>query len=209
MEPRFFKRGNDLGNVTAATGEVCFNGTTFFQTWKSICGSWNWPTCFSLQWNHVFSNVEIIEPPPIKFKPDELQWNHVFSNVEILRVGRNGCNAEHVLQWNHVFSNVEMTPQICLIRFTVFSLQWNHVFSNVEIRSRDCYGKFCSVASMEPRFFKRGNTRRRKILRNATRASMEPRFFKRGNAGEKFIVGHSETGFNGTTFFQTWKYLLS
>ena len=36
MEPRFFKRGNDRKNPQPWRPWRGFNGTTFFQTWKSV-----------------------------------------------------------------------------------------------------------------------------------------------------------------------------
>ena len=62
-----------------------FNGTTFFQTWKSalrfVAG---FDDQVVLQWNHVFSNVEIIDKTfTFEIGVWALQWNHVFSNVEI------------------------------------------------------------------------------------------------------------------------------
>jgi len=60
-------------------------------------------------------------------------------------------------------------------------LQWSHVFSNVEI-VRVIFNVLAqSIASMEPRFFKRGNTDESWVFRGGIYASMEPRFFKRGN----------------------------
>ncbi len=59
MEPRFFKRGNPCAAISPKEKSASFNGTTFFQTWK--CGRilMNDLNASMLQWNHVFSNVEI------------------------------------------------------------------------------------------------------------------------------------------------------
>ena len=86
------------------------------------------------------------------------------------------------------------------------------------------------AASMEPRFFKRGNSRTAVPHNGRQAASMEPRFFKRGNVSEwptmyflpslqwNHVFSNVEiippalfsfrnlVRFNGTTFFQTWKY---
>ncbi len=87
-----------------------------------------------------------------------------------------------------------------------------------------------SQASMEPRSFKRGNELMLVNLKLNTGASMEPRSFKRGNShwrqdnsarGKSLqwshVLSNVETpialqklmlhigGFNGATFFQTWK----
>jgi len=64
-------------------------------------------------------------------------------------------------------------------------LQWSHVFSNVEITEFSDNDSCNQAASMEPRFFKRGNSFR---------------FLK---TGEILYC------FNGATFFQTWKCLIT
>ena len=84
-------------------------------------------------------------------------------------------------------------------------LQWNHVFSNVEMPEITEKDADALLASMEPRFFKRGNTIRGKRVGKSRKASMEPRFFKRGNDSLGFIELQELISFNGTTFFQTWK----
>jgi len=109
------------------------------------------------------------------------------------------------------------------------SLQWSHVFSNVEIRFSKSHKSMKKGASMEPRFFKRGNRGRRgrgsgvcgcfngatffqtwKCFLCGSRpfngsASMEPRFFKRGNTAPHKAAEIALRRFNGATFFQTWK----
>ena len=37
MEPRFFKRGNLVTSAAPMVADPRFNGTTLFQTWKSVC----------------------------------------------------------------------------------------------------------------------------------------------------------------------------
>jgi len=60
-------------------------------------------------------------------------------------------------------------------------LQWSHVFSNVEI--------------LEQSWKRDGEGA----------ASMEPRFFKRGNKFSYYYSSVFDESFNGATFFQTWK----
>ena len=60
-------------------------------------------------------------------------------------------------------------------------LQWGHVLSNVETVSRETAWDLVGGASMGPRSFKRGN-----------RLPL-------------YLTEHSIQGFNGATFFQTWK----
>ena len=45
-------------------------------------------------------------------------------------------------------------------------------------------------ASMEPRFFKRGNGLPKTLERREKRASMEPRFFKRGNVARQLFISN-------------------
>ena len=134
-----------------------------------------------------------------------------------------------MLQWNHVFSNVEIIrhpPEVLIFQFrfngTTFFQTW---------KCRNCPTNRHAgrTASMEPRFFKRGNDSSVFLVTGLTRASMEPRFFKRGNSGATLKFGYMDTelqwnhvfsnvemgyakniyggifSFNGTTFFQTWK----
>jgi len=65
---------------------------------------------------------------------------------------------------------------------------------------------FAFKASMEPRFFKRGNTLPARSRALHSLASMEPRFFKRGNPVTPAMPSEPLSGFNGATFFQTWKW---
>ncbi len=58
---------------------------------------------------------------------------------------------------------------------------------------------------MEPRSFKRGNLHSVGMHARICVASMEPRSFKRGNASSASSLTISRSGFNGATFFQTWK----
>ena len=60
-------------------------------------------------------------------------------------------------------------------------LQWNHAFSNVEMSRQRHTLPQNTLASMEPRFLKRGNGMPQGDVTDAHQASMEPRFLKRGN----------------------------
>ncbi len=72
-------------------------------------------------------------------------------------------------------------------------------------RRFSCFRTALASASMEPRSFKRGNVESGRNVQVLRCASMEPRSFKRGNprASERGAV--QRRGFNGATFFQTWK----
>ena len=208
-----------------------FNGTTFFQTWKFSAPAPAPAPLARLQWNHVFSNVEILTPFPNQKGGEAASMEPRFfkrgNNSEALRAGVliarfNGTTffqtwkfdvkkvevdvSGEALQWNHVFSNVEI-KRARRKAFRAVPLQWNHVFSNVEISVIVGIALQNRIASMEPRFFKRGNLGRDGIAGKRHRASMEPRFFKRGNAASASRTIPASGRFNGTTFFQTWKLL--
>ncbi len=115
-------------------GYSCFNGATSFQTWKLHGGSIREGEEISLQWGHVFSDVETAVSQwtrrpdrrasmgprlfrrgnsvslPLSSNSAALQWGHVFSDVEtVYFVGHGSCST--LLQWGHVFSDVETVPR--------------------------------------------------------------------------------------------------
>ena len=140
MEPRFFKRGNLFDDDNVVLQPQSFNGTTFFQTWKCPQKRTNSHRDISASMEpRFFKRGNRSSPRIIGELYSTLQWNHVFSNVEIQK-SIDRMRAFSLLQWNHVFSNVEIfcrEPSLKGGRV----LQWNHVFSNVEIyqtqRQRD------------------------------------------------------------------------
>ena len=109
MEPRFFKRGNIQKTLSVLIK----------------------PRIASME-PRFFKRGNLPDSTVTKIKADVLQWNHVFSNVEIGRRRPPWAGARYALQWNHVFSNVEIT-EVNGYRYHDEWLQWNHVFSNVEI----------------------------------------------------------------------------
>ena len=87
MGPRLFRRGNQTGGSSLSQATICFNGATSFQTWKSISSTvCNSSAKISLQWGHVFSDVEIGLLRTLKMVKNLLQWGHVFSDVEIAAI---------------------------------------------------------------------------------------------------------------------------
>ena len=92
MEPHLFKRGNQFC-------AVAFGQTTLASMEPHLFKRGN-PDEYArlaqlgkqLQWNHIFSNVEISCPLKCSFGRWPLQWNHIFSNVEIryLKGGKGG-----------------------------------------------------------------------------------------------------------------------
>jgi len=180
MEPRFFKRGNDGGESRIISGRDCFNGATFFQTWKCRLAAAARQAERMLQWSHVFSNVEIFEPGSRIYPGSSsfngatffqtwksasgtisparlpaLQWSHVFSNVEMrtLNLGGNLTTGFNGATFFQTWKSWGGSPSAVV----VIVLQWSHVFSNVEIIVILFAVAPRQHASMEPRFFKRGN----------------------------------------------------
>ena len=156
MEPRFFKRGNNFTRAaTTYAGE-------------------------KLQWNHVFSNVEIHIHAPNIASGIHASMEPRFFKRGNLRLPTDSRN----------FSPASMEPRFfkrgnALVFGGYFLykkvLQWNHVFSNVEMLVECSNVLLAEPASMEPRFFKRGNHKLNRRVATTFCASMEPRFFKRGN----------------------------
>ena len=130
MEPRFFKRGNKNCNEPEIFQEPASMEPRFFKRGNKARDRSN-RFSVMLQWNHVFSNVEIFCALRGSYADFPLQWNHVFSNVEMFKSesasgsGASGFNG------------------------TTFFQTWK---SSASIKPPKV-----PLASMEPRFFKRGN----------------------------------------------------
>ena len=111
-----------------------------------------------------------------------LQWGHAFVSVETRRVTKLPRPIP-MLQWGHAFVSVEtwLRPTITV---SPAPLQWGHAFVSVETPHRRKCGYCFHVASMGPRFCKRGNDRSGLVFQQTESASMGPRFCKRGNLGQ-------------------------
>jgi len=132
MEPRFFKRGNLIIEVRM----MRVNRT--------------------LQWSHVFSNVEIV----LVAYHRGIQYSS-FNGATFFQTWKcANCRADY-----RAPKAASMEPRFFkrgnAVRPVVYAarveLQWSHVFSNVEIMERGGDNTIANIASMEPRFFKRGN----------------------------------------------------
>jgi len=86
--------------------------------------------------------------------PSQLQWGHAFSSVER---SRETCQEKILpkLQWGHAFSSVE-SGLSARSSIWLVALQWGHAFSSVESVFNTEPLEPGGVASMGPRFFKRG-----------------------------------------------------
>jgi len=181
MEPRFFKRGNSNARVFASRQFRGFNGATFFQTWKSRRQA---QTRLSNQWASMeprfFKRGNCQRASPKRQERTRFNGATFFQTWKCERHARRLLERLE-LQWSHVFSNVEICSNGTTSPPATQPLQWSHVFSNVEIDARVKQDNASPNASMEPRFFKRGNPRTDKACVRCI-----PRF-------------------NGATFFQTWK----
>jgi len=146
-----------LPRIAFASGE-CFNGATFFQTWK--CHSEFAPLTAR---RTGFNGATFFQT---------WKWANFASRSPGATMGFNG--ATFFQTWKYAD-----LPQFAeKVRW----LQWSHVFSNVEMPTSRIFVARSVVASMEPRFFKRGNRLHfAKFSNRLDGASMEPRFFKRGN----------------------------
>ena len=108
MGPRLFRRGNAFSVPPAPPPSLCFNGATSFQTWKypfrhqypPLPPCFNGATSFQT-WKWVTSWAK-------DFFSVSLQWGHVFSDVE-MAFSIDGERWHCLLQWGHVFSDVEIT----------------------------------------------------------------------------------------------------
>ena len=73
---------------------------------------------------------------------------------------------------------------------------------------RPSVGPRPGLASMGPRLFRRGNFTAGLVLGEGLGASMGPRLFRRGNSMQMMgLCDTGDSGFNGATPFQTWKFL--
>ena len=206
MEPRFFKRGNGFEVFLMSKKHKSFNGATFFQTWKSTANRPDLSPLRRASMEPRFfkrGNLQFVAQVPIvKLR---LQWSHVFSNVE-MRSRRQFGVWQYLLQWSHVFSNVEIIELRIAMSYNT-SLQWSHVFSNVEMFTLPPTSRRLTTASMEPRFFKRGNTINLLFLSQRWLLLQWSHVFSNVEMSYcDFSVRTLNGCFNGATFFQTWKY---
>ena len=133
MEPRFFKRGNRLkDDWRLAARQPCFNGATFFQTWKFVT--------IEPDDNYVHASME-----PRFFKRGN---GELANSIEDGKPRFNGATFFQTWKSSLLSLRAKQIPK----------LQWSHVFSNVEMIAVWALGLLeWRAASMEPRFFKRGN----------------------------------------------------
>ncbi len=138
---------------------------------------------YTLQWGHVFSDVEITsrgdtyppDRPAASMGPRLFRRGNyiqaIFSDLVIS--GFNGATSFQTWKW----------PGYHKAAPSHNMLQWGHVFSDVEITSRgDTYPP------------------------DRPAASMGPRLFRRGNYIQAIFSDLVISGFNGATSFQTWKW---
>ena len=166
MEPRFFKRGNHQ-----------FGKRADIDLWASM------EPRFFKRGNLHLSTIPTA-PDRASMEPRFFKRGNRFSDA-------SSCNGLTPLQWSHVFSNVEISlrtrrSRICGLCFNgaTFFQTWKSDSGRAVI--------LLSSASMEPRFFKRGNKNAPRGIEAILNASMEPRFFKRGNLLTRRLLMNSE-----------------
>jgi len=132
MEPRFFKRGNADYPLGKRLGFAL------------------------LQWSHVFSNVEILRHPR-RGQPAAQGFNGAtfFQTWKFRRIAPAGTSTS-CFNGATFFQTWKFAVRWA-VRSDDEALQWSHVFSNVEIFADFPETPDNIAASMEPRFFKRGN----------------------------------------------------
>ena len=88
--------------------------------------------------------------------PRQLQWGHAFVSVETAFVFGK-AQQPFQLQWGHAFVSVE--TWYGGVKFAwANELQWGHAFVSVETRRERLSLAGACIASMGPRFCKRGNS---------------------------------------------------
>src|SRR3989304_1894505 len=201
---RFFKRGECVNPISFVIALKRFNGATLLQAWRVDCLSHGWPGLkFSfngapflqawrarslahrpcrlrrLQWGHASSSVERFTKGQTMTSRTTLQWGHASSSVESCPFRPAAGDAVR-LQWGHASSSVERLAR-CAMRRATARLQWGHASSSVE------------------------SARRGAVALHARLASMGPRFFKRGEPGAGVRKSGSRRSFNGATLLQAWR----
>ena len=98
-------------------------------------------------------NLAEREPPSPP--PAPLQWGHAFVSVETSAVASPKATND-ALQWGHAFVSVETRKRI-IAHAARIRLQWGHAFVSVETSAAMRMLAYATMASMGPRFCKRGN----------------------------------------------------
>ncbi len=198
-----FQTWKQITRPTAYQLYTGFNGATSFQTWKRVLPFALTPGPDASMGPRLFRRGN--ENIPLKGRTGPwLQWGHVFSDVEthgtfdrlrgacgasmgprLFRRGNNwqlGIGMKPIGSFNGATSFQTWKPVGCRRgRPRVDGLQWGHVFSDVETISIYTSERADRLASMGPRFFRRGNAQEHGATRLGLRASMGPRLFRRGN----------------------------
>ncbi len=230
MGPRLFSRGNSILPLVGSTyrirlqwgrgfsaaemalespsgphGTARFNGAAAFQPRKSVLWDLMPQPPFLLQWGRGFSAAEISGLRLRSNNRSELQWGRGFSAAEIWLPIADAHRAGR-LQWGRGFSAAEIQATIQAAR-EMAELQWGRGFSAAEIPQVEPCGRLDQEpASMGPRLFSRGNSRKKRWPMPPPTASMGPRLFSRGNMGlVRAWRNWRRTSFNGAAAFQPRK----
>ncbi len=131
MEPRFFKRGNNLRQSKRKKTGESFNGATLFQTWKYVQVS---NEAFSAK---RFNGATLFQTWKFGRTADNLSLENSFNGATLFQTWKCGelCCAFAVRQ----FASMEPrffkrgNASFTIPALTAGALQWSHAFSNVEI----------------------------------------------------------------------------
>ncbi len=110
MGPRLFRRGNGRTDGRRFLLPRLFNGATSFQTWKykGVTHIGDKPP--SSMGPRLFRRGNLVTAGATKEDAQSLQWGHVFSDVE-MSLSLSFTQSITFLQWGHVFSDVEIRDQ--------------------------------------------------------------------------------------------------
>src|SRR5205809_548971 len=130
MEPRPFRRGNGLSDVSIVILRDSFNGATSFQTWKrrERCRA----ACPGCRFNGAtsFQTWKPCRLPPPWAPAACFNGATSFQTWKHSR-GNRASYSSGVLQWSHVLSDVETGADDLQGQADLW-LQWSHVLSDVE-----------------------------------------------------------------------------
>ncbi len=227
MGPRFFKRGERATSWRGTTARTGFNGATLLQAWRvRMCFVDRCPMRIASMGPRFFKRGEDHMLPILPAMIGASMGPRFFKRGEMIR--KNMPAKSSRLQWGHASSSVESCSRHFFIR-PFMKLQWGHASSSVESKASDAQRAGRVVASMGPRFFKRGewDIEHVEVLAVALQwghasssvesvppasskfrsgvASMGPRFFKRGEMRHPSHIRSPRSRFNGATLLQAWR----
>ena len=102
MGPHLFRYGKYQTEHNQWTEAIRFNGATSFQIWKVRQAREVFPD-FSLQWGHIFSDMESKKGTLVRMTRHSLQWGHIFSDMERISAFRERERFPQASMGPHLF----------------------------------------------------------------------------------------------------------